>query len=303
MGALGRWRAARHLRACPECRTQAAAQLELAARLPAALEPAAAEAAATRVTEQWVAALTASRPQPARRPLPRRWLTASATLACAAALFVFSSVTAPSRAMGAVSHAMARVQRFHVSMEVPGMDLRYEAWGERDRAARVEERQGGVVTQVLLDDGRRLRSYDPTAGEISQGRTRLKRFFRQTLGFSATRVLRRAAQGKLFEGQEWLGEARAREVARIRREGVLQRRVQVDLKDGFFARMVLYAEVKGDRVTQANLYLDADTPDAEPSARVRFDYPEKLDPSLFVLNPPKGTQIRNEPLELTFPEP
>jgi len=291
----------RHLRACPACGRQREADAALTPLLTAAAPGEA--AAAARVTERWIAALTEPRPAPARPAARRRWLPASAAAMLAVGLCVFGAVTAPSRAIGAVSSAMAKAPRFHVRMEVPGVDLTYEAWGERGRGARVEERQAGALTQVVVDDGRRLRSYEPAARRVTEGQTRLKRIFRQTLGFSASRMLRRAAQGRLFEGEEWLGEARAREVAQVRRNGARMRRIQVDLRDGFFARMVIYADAKGDRLTQANLYLDRDTPDEEPSARVLFDYPDRLGPEVFTLQPPPGTEVRIEQGDPAFPAP
>jgi hypothetical protein len=298
----------RHLRGCPACREQQAAEERLGTLLHAESEadsPADA-AAIERLTRQWAGTLSEPRPAPVRRRFPfARLLPASAVGALAVGVLVVGAVTAPSRAVGAVSDAMKKVRQFHVRMELPGMPVRYEAWGRRDRAARVEEWEGKTLTLVVLDDGKRLRSYDPQEQRVSWSGTQLKGLMRQTLGFSATKMLRKAAQGELFQGQasEWLGEAKAREVAQIRRHGTPQRRIQVDLENGFFERMVIYADVKTDRLTQANLYLDRTSPDEAPTARVYFDYPEHIDASRFELRAPKGTQIRREPIELPFPTP
>lgn len=296
----------RHLRGCPACSAQKAAEEKLGDLLSreSAADTPAERAAIERLTRSWTDTLTEPRSEPARRRLPvRRLLSASVLGAAATAVLVVGAVTAPSRAIGAVSDAMKKVRRFHVRMELPGMPVRYEAWGQREQAARVEEWEGETLTLVVLDDGQRLRSYDPQQKRISESKTRLKSLMRQTLGFSATRMLRKAAQGELFQGQgqEWLGDAKAREVAQIRRLGTPQRRIEVDLENGFFERMVVYADLKTDRLTQANLYMDAKSPDEQPTARVFFDYPEQIEPARFQLNPPPGTEVRQEPVDLQFP--
>lgn len=292
----------RHLRECRACSEQKAAEEELGALLAAdAREDTPEEAAAIRrLTARWTETLAEARPAARRLPM-RRLVSASALGAFGIALFTLSAVTAPSRAIGAVSDAMKRVNQFHVRMEIPAMPIRYEAWGVRDRAARVEEWEGNRLTLIVIDDGKRLRSYDPDARRLLVSDTRLKTLMRETMGFSATRMLRRAAQGDLFSGQEWLGEAQAREVAQIRRHGLPQRRIEVDLKGGFFERMVVYADLKTDRLTQANLYMDAKSPDEQPSARVFFDYPEKVNPMLFRIPAAKGAVIRQEVPNLEFP--
>lgn len=294
----------RHLHQCPACSERRAADEALGRLLlteSAADTPEQTEAI-RRLTRQWEAALTEPRPAPRRRLPVRRLLSASALGAVGIGLFALSAITAPSRAIGAVSDAMQKVHHFHVRMELPGLPVRYEAWGERNRAARVEEWEGKTLTLVVLDDGKRLRSYDPQQKQVREARTRLKGLMRQTLGFSATKVLRKAAQGELFqgEGKELLGEAKAREVAQIRRNGIPQRRIQIDLEEGFFARMVVYAELKTDRLTQANLYLDHRSPDDQPSARVFFDYPQQISAERFQLNPPRGTEVRYGLPELPF---
>jgi hypothetical protein len=294
----------RHLRRCPACTEQKAAEEKLGGLLAAELAEDSPEdrAAIARLTERWRDSLTEPRPVAARVRRSRRGLiSVTAVGAAALAVFVAGAVTAPTRAIGAVSSAMAKVKRFHVRMELPNLPVRYEAWGERDRAARVEEWQGDTLTLVMVDDGKRLRSYDPQEQQVSWGKTRFKRVMRQAMGFSATKMLRRAAQGELFEGQEWVGEAQAREVAQIRRNGLTQRRIQIALKDGFFARMVVYAEMPTDRLTQANLYLDGATPDEQPDARVFFDYPDTLDPVLFKLKPKKGATVRYNDDVFQFP--
>jgi len=227
-------------------------------------------------------------------------MTASATVALAVGLYVVASVTAPPRALAQVADAMKRVNRFHIRMEVPGIDTRYVAWGERGVGTRVEEWEGSEQTMIVLDDGAKLRQYSPSEQVVREGQTRLKRIFREAASFNATKMLRQAAKGRLFDGQEWLGEANAREVARVRRNGVPQRRIQVDLKDGFFDRMIIYAHLDDDRLTQANLYMGRNTPDTQPFARVFFEYPERLDPKLFRLVTPRGTKVRYE--ELTLPD-
>lgn len=291
----------RHLRGCRACSEHKAAEEALGALLLGdAAEDTPEEAAAIRrLSVHWQEALSEARP--ARRAVPvRRLVSASALGACGVAIFAVLSITAPSRAIGAVSDAMKRVNQFHVRMELPQMPVRYEAWGVRDRAARVEEWEGSHLTLIVLDDGKRLRTFDPDAKRILESRTQLKSLMRQTMGFSATKMLRQAARGDLFSGQEWLGEAEAREVAQIRRNGTPQRRIEVDLKGGFFERMVVYADLKTDRLTQANLYMDRKSPDEQPSARVFFDYPEKVNPMLFRIPAVEGKVIRQE-VELEFP--
>lgn len=295
----------RHLRHCPACSERKAADdnLDLLLHADAGQDAPEEAAAIARLTQRWSDTLTESRPVAAVRPrvISRRWLSASALGAAGIGIFTFLAVTAPSRAIGAVSDAMKRVQRFHMRMEIEGMPQRYEAWGERDRAARVEEWEGKKLTLIVLDNGKTLRSYDPDAHELMVSGTRLKSVMRQTLGFSATKMLRKAAQGQLFSEQEWLGEAQAREVAQIRRNGIGQRRIEVDLKNGFFERMVVYADLKTDRLTQANLYMDRNKPDDQPAARVWFDYPEIINPMLFKLHPAPGTEVKQQATELSFP--
>ncbi|HEU4754041.1 MAG TPA: hypothetical protein VFU47_13105, partial [Armatimonadota bacterium] len=292
------WRMQRHLRRCPACSEQKAAEESLRPLLE--LEHASdrpEEAAAfERVTRAWLESLPgAPAPRPARQPaMARRWMTVSAAGLTALALFILSAVTAPPRALAQVADAMKRVNRFHIRMEIPDTGLRYEAWGQRGLGTRVEERENGRLTLVVLDDGQKLRSYSPDEQLVLEGKTRLKRIFREAASFNATKMLRQAAKGRLFEGQEWLGEATAREVARVRRDGREQRRLQIDLKDGFFDRMVIYAGADDDRLAQANLYMGRKTPDTQPFARVFFEYPDRLDGKLFRLEAPRGTKVRQE---------
>ena len=313
---LEHWRMRRHLRHCPACSTRKAAEEALGPFLDAGLAydaPEEAEALA-RVERRWRETLAAPRAAAAEAVAPPegsraarlrwrfaspRWLTASAALVVATALFV-GAVTAPSRALAGVAGAMARVQRFHVRMELPGLPIRYEAWGERNLGARVEEWEGGRRTSIILDDGKRLQRYMLDEALVRESDTRLQKLFRQAANFSATRILRRAARGKLFEGEEWLGRATAREVAKIRRHGIFQRRIQIDLEDGMFERMILYAELETDRLTQANLYTDSNRADEEPFARVFFEYPAQLAPNLLRLDLPPGTPVRRE-TNIDFP--
>ena len=71
--------------------------------------------------------------------------------------------------------------------------------------------------------------------------------------------------------------------------------------NGFFERMIVYAERESDRLVQANLYTDSRSPDEEPFARVFFDYPNRVDPKLFRYEPPKGTAVRPGDSDLTLP--
>jgi hypothetical protein len=290
----------RHLRACPACSEQKAAEEALRPLLQAehrADTPAEADAVG-RVTDRWLELLPETAPRPVRRPVvSRRWMTASAAGLAAVGLFVLSSITAAPRALAQVADAMKRVNRFHIRMEIPNTEIRYEAWGERGVGTRVEEWEGSERTMTVVDDGQRLQQYSPSEQVVREGQTRLKRIFREAASFSATKMLRQAARGRLFEGQDWLGEPTAREVARVERNGREQRRIQIDLKDGFFDRMILYAGVADDRLTQANLYMGRKTPETQPFARVFFDYPDRVDPRLFRLEAPRGT-ARKQGLDL-----
>jgi hypothetical protein len=228
-------------------------------------------------------------------------MTASAAIGVAVLLFAFSAVTGPKRALASVAQAMAKVQNFHVRLDLRGGALRYEAWGRKGVGTRIEERMGDTLTTLIVDDGKTLRRYEPGQKLLRQGPTRLRTVFKQAAQFSATRMLTQAAKGRLFAGHEWLGEATAREVSRVRRNGVPQRRIHVDLKDGFFERMVIYADLETDRLTQANLYTDSESADEDPFARVFFEYPEKVDPSLFRLKAPKGARIAYQESGLLAP--
>jgi hypothetical protein len=217
-------------------------------------------------------------------------------------VFAVSTITGPRRALASVAQAMEKVRNFHVRLEIPGIELRYEAWGQKGVGTRIEERMGQTLTTLIVDDGRMLRRYEPEAKLLRQGPTKLRTVFKQAAQFSATRLLNQAARGRLFAGQQdWLGEATAREVSRVRRSGVPQRRIHVDLKDGFFERMVVYADLETDRLTQANLYTDSRHPDESPFARVFFDYPEKMDAALFRLQAPKGARVAYQESGLLAP--
>jgi hypothetical protein len=308
MGPLGRWRMQRHLRACPACSEQKAAEESLLPFLTSALAESGPEeaAAAERVTRRWAETFAAAPPvyreAPVQRARPgRRLMAAGAALGMAVALFVGTTLYLPRKALAEVRDAMAKVDTFHIRMQIPASDTRYEGWGQRKVGARVEEWEGNRRTMILIDDGKRLRRYYPQEKVVRESDSRLRTIFRQAAGFNASKMLSQAVRGKLFEGQEWLGEATAREVARIRRNGSYQRRVQVDLKDGFFDRMVIYADIATDRLTQANLYSGRDTPDDEPMARVFFDYPQTLPSTLFRLAAPPGAKVRYEESDLQLP--
>ena len=296
----------RHLRHCPACSAQTDAETTLRPLLVGAAADSAAEAAAiTRVQARWLESIPAPavsrvelvRPRAARRGF---W-TASAMVGAAVAAIAVVVITGPSRAVAQVENAMSKVQRFHVRMELEGLDIRYEAWGERDKGTRVEERQENRLTMVLLDDGQYLRQHSPGEQVIRETGTRLNGVFREAAGFQAGRMLSRAARGRLFDGHEWLGEAKAKEVAQVRRDGILQRKINVDLEGGYFARMIVYAPITTDRLVQANLYLDKDTPQEEPFARVYFDYPQRLDPKLFELKVSGKVTVRHTDEDLLRP--
>ena len=310
MGPLARWRMERHLRRCPRCTARTEAEEQLTSLLAADFEadtPAEREALA-RVESAWRASIPAPDAAPAAAvrsgatalTLRRRWLTASAAVAVAAAGVAVTVLTGPRRALAGVADAMNRVRRFHIRMEVPQHATRFEAWGEKGVATRVEQWEGGRRTLVLVDDGRTLRRYYPEERVLHESKTRLRNAFRQAAGFNASGMLRQAAKGRLFADQEWLGRATAREVARVRRNGVPQRRIQVDLEGGFFERMIIYADLQTDRLTQANLYTDSRSPDESPFARVHFDYPERLDPGLFRPSFPPGSAIRRDETDLPW---
>lgn len=219
-------------------------------------------------------------------------MTASVAVGACAALVVAGMVTAPTRALAAVAGAMSRVPRFHVRMELPGLTVRYEAWGDKSLGTRVEEWTDGRRTVVVLDDGQKLRRYYPDEQVLRESGTKLDTVFHEAANFNASRMLSEAARGKLFQGQHWLGDARAREVAEVVREGNRLRKIQVDLKDGFFERMIVYADLHTDLLTQAHLYTDNRTPESNPFAVVRFDYPKRVDRSLFRLTTPRGTKVK-----------
>jgi hypothetical protein len=288
----------RHLRRCPTCATQKAAEESLTHLLRAELaadSPQEAEAVA-RVTCAWQEALPAPDAfagvrAPRWRVNAPRWVPASAALALGAALFVFT-VTAPTRALAKIAGAMDKADRFHLRMQVPSFNAAYEAWGERSVGARVEERQGGKLTMIVLDDGQTLRRFYPEEKQMRQSGSKLGSIYKHAAGLSASRLLRLAAKGDLLRGQDWLGHPTAREVAPIARNGREERRIQVDLQGGFFERMVVYADPATDRVVEANLYTDSRDPDTDPFASLLFDYPERVDPSIFQLHPPKDTKVR-----------
>ncbi|MCC2672299.1 MAG: hypothetical protein K0Q72_4771 [Armatimonadetes bacterium] len=295
-----------HLRHCPACSAQTDAEATLR---PLLCDPAAdrtEEAAAiARVQARWLESIpvpAASRVELVRpRPRGRGWWTASAVAGMAAVVVVVAVLTGPSRAVAQVQNAMSKVQCFHLRMEVEGIDIRYEAWGERNKATRVEEHDGDHVTLVVLDDGQKLRRYSPDEKVVRESATRLSSVFRDAAGFQASRMLSKAARGRLFDGQDWLGEAEAKEVAQVRRDGIIQRKINIDLKGGYFARMVIYAPVSSDRLIQANLYLDRDTPLEAPFARVFFDYPQRLDPKLFEWKLPGELPVRQTEEDLRLP--
>lgn len=294
----------RHLRHCPACTAQNDAEEALHSALTSAAADTAEDAAAiARLQRAWSAgaARAAVSVEPRRRGAGRRWLTASAAVGFSLALFAVAVVTGPSRAIAQVQDAMSKVQCFHLRMEVDGYDVRYEAWGERGKATRVEEHEDGKVSMVVLDDGNTLRRYFPEEKIVRESATRLKTVFKDAAGFQASKMLSKAARGRLFDGQDWLGEAEAKEVAQVRQDGAVLRRIQVDLKNGYFARMVIYASTATDRLAQANLYLDRQTPEAEPFARVYFDYPEHLDPKLFEWKVPGRLPVRKTEEDLQLP--
>lgn len=230
-------------------------------------------------------------------------MTASVAVGAFAVLIVAGMVTAPTRALAAVAGAMSRVPRFHVRMELPGLTTRYEAWGDKSLGTRVEEWTDGRRTVVVLDDGRKLRRYYPDEHVLRESGTKLDTVFHQAANFNASRMLSEAARGKLFQGQDWLGDARAREVAEVVRDGIRLRKIQVDLKDGFFERMIVYADLGSDLLTQAHLYTDSRTPESNPFAVVRFDYPERVDRALFRLTTPRGTKVKQTEMDMDIQIP
>lgn len=294
----------RHLRRCPVCTARIDAEVTVADLLSGAGADTEEDLAAiARIQRQWLAAVPVKAAAPVRAPrrAQRKWMTASAVAGFSMLLFAVSVITGPNRAIAQVQDAMAKVQNFHLRMEAPGYDVRYEAWGERGKATRVEEREGGRVTMVVVDDGTTLRRYFPEERLVRESGTRLNSVFRDAAGFQASRMLSKAARGRLFDGHEWVGEAEARETAQVRQDGVVRRRINVDLKNGYFARMVVYADVSTDRLAQAELYLDRDATDEEPFARVYFDYPAKLDAKLFELKLPGKLPVRRTEEDLQLP--
>jgi hypothetical protein len=176
---------------------------------------------------------------------------------------------------------MSRVPIFHLRVDVPGSDTVYEAWGERKVGARVDEIQGGKRFTLFLDNGRFAAWSGAKNGDVRRGRSRLRWIQQQINGLVAGNLLRKAATGRLFEGSDWIGRANARESRQVLRNGTPLRCIHVDLKDSFFERMVLYADLATDRLTEAKLYADLESPEQEPFALVYFDYPDHLNPSLF----------------------
>ncbi len=259
--------------------------------------------AVERLTRAWVAAVPAAMPgQPHPQQTlqqkaigwcsPSRWWTASAIAAVGVGLFAIGAATGPRRAFAQVADAMSRVQVFQFRLEVPGYGVEYRVWGARSTGARVEEWEGNHRSLVLVDDGTRLWRYDPDDNELRSGTTRVREFYRKVAGFSAARLLRQAARGRLFGGDGWLGKATAREVRPVVRDGRRQRQIQVDLTDGFFERMMIYADAGTGRLTQANLYTDSRTPPAEPFARAFFQYPDRVAPDLFRAHFPPDARVR-----------
>lgn len=300
LGPLARWRLRRHLRSCERCREQLQADLrvEEALTLEVGTDHAGEADAVRRVEEAWVAVAAAAAvpAQPRLRTPAPRLITATALGAAIVGAVLIQSLTAPSRAVADLREAMSRVQRFHVRLEIPGHSVRYEAWGERGRGARIEEWSGEALTQVLVDDGTTFRRWEPGSRIVYTSPSQLKELFRQANGLYASRLLTRAARGRLFQGHEdWLGTATARQVAQVRRHGLPQRRIHVDLRDGFFERMVVYAELPSDRLTQANLYTDSNSPDSEPFARVFFSYPAEIPARLFRPGFAPGTRFEPDP--------
>lgn len=297
----------RHLRACRNCSTHAVAESSLRPLLVEEFvsDTPAETAAIERVTRWWLDTLSEAEPARvvARHPVSRRWMTASVALGAGAVLFVAGVVTAPTRALAAVAGAMSRVPRFHVRMELPGLTVRYEAWGDKGVGTRVEEWTDGRRTVVVLDDGRKLWRHYPDEKVLRVSGTKLDTVFHEAANFNASRMLSEAARGKLFHGQAWLGEARAREVAEVQREGRRLRKIQVDLKDGFFERMIVYADLHTDLLAQAHLYTDNRTPESNPFAVVRFDYPERVDRALFRLTTPRGTRVKQTEMDMDIQIP
>ncbi len=310
-----------HVRSCPACSTQKSAEETLQAYLAPGFPAPEDAAACERVTERWRGILTQpvgpatrgetlppSGAKDARRgtrgiwgPARRRLVAATVVLGTVLCLLAGSALYAPQKAMAEVADAMRRVQRFHLRMEVPGTEVHYEAWGERSVGARAEEWDGKRLSTVILDDGRLLRGFYLEEHVVRQGKTRLGEFFREAAGFNASKMLSQAASGKLFEKAEWLGEPTAREVARVERGASAQRRIEVDLKGGFFERMVIYADLASDRLLEANLYTDRRSPESAAFARITFDYPEQIDRSRFTMPPHSGPALEFRERDLQAP--
>lgn len=295
----------RHLRRCPGCSARATADRKLDAALREAGDSPEEAAAVARITGQWLESIpaeTQAAPAPASPARRRvRWMPATAAVAIAAGMVAIGIFTEPARAMRTVTDAMKRVKRFHVRMELPLYGVRYEAWGQKRQGVRVEEWVGDRRTMVVVDDGETLSRYYPDEEVIRRSGTRLKSVYRYTAGFNASRLLRQAAQGELLDGHEWIGKPTARRVVREQRGDAALRRIDLDLKDGFFERMIILADEKDGVLVQANLYTDSGSDDQAPFARVFFDYPEKLKPSLFKLTIPSGVPVRHEESDLRFP--
>ena len=284
-----------HLRRCPACTAQTEAEQSLRPWLtdPAGDFENEAEAA-SRVTQVWLDVLPEMHARPRRRSRGRRgWLTFSAAVGLAAAVFLVGVVTAPRRAVAQVRDAMARVQRFHLRMELRTRDARYEAWGQRGAGARVDEWEGDRRTMIILDDGQKLRRYSPTEKTVRESPTQFATALRAAANFKASRILRQAARGNLFQGEEWLGKPEARGVEEVRRNGVRQRRIALAVEEGtgMFAKIVLYADVSTDRLAQADLFTGPEDADSDYFARVYFDYPERLDHALLHPKLPKGVRV------------
>src|SRR3569833_2913099 len=101
LGRMGQWRMQHHLRRCPACTAQTEAEQSLRPWLtdPAGDFENEAEAA-SRVTQVWLDVLPEMHARPRRRSRGRRgWLTFSAAVGLAAAVFLVGVVTAPRRAV------------------------------------------------------------------------------------------------------------------------------------------------------------------------------------------------------------
>ena len=293
MGPMGRWRMRWHLRHCAACTEQKAAEAAIGEFLTdSAYDTAADAAAAARVTAAWLDTVP-ERSFPARRAArvsgARGWMSLSLAGGVAALILIGVLVTRPTSALAHVKEAMAKIRRFHIRMDVLPTGTHYEAWGSRDLGARIEERMDGRLTMIVIDDNRKIHRYAPNAKVMQDSPSRLKAALKDAAGFQATRLLHRASHGRLLEGEEW-GEAKVSKASQVTVDGVLNWRIAIDIENGPFTRMIAWAPVKTDRLETADLFLGGELSDDQPFARVSFDYPDRLDPKLFVVPKNKRAQ-------------